>query len=43
MVLNFHVNDFDAIEAQLRSAGVEWLVPVADRPAGRFGSFVDAG
>lgn len=41
MILNFHVDDFDAIAAQLRSAGVEWLVPVADRPAGRFGTFVD--
>jgi predicted enzyme related to lactoylglutathione lyase len=41
MVLNFHVDDFDAIEAQLRSAGVEWLEPVAERPSGRFGTFVD--
>jgi hypothetical protein len=41
MILNFHVDDFDAAEAQLRSAGVEWLQPVADRPAGRFGTFVD--
>lgn len=41
VILNFHVDDFDAVEAQLRGAGVEWLVPVADRPAGRFGTFVD--
>lgn len=41
MILNFHVDDFDAIEAQLQAAGVEWLAPVADRPSGRFGTFVD--
>ncbi|GGS78412.1 hypothetical protein GCM10010156_41390 [Planobispora rosea] len=41
MILNFHVDDFDAAEAQLRAAGVEWLVPVADRPSGRFGTFTD--
>lgn len=41
MILNFHVEDFDAVEAQLRAAGVEWLVPVADRPSGRFGTFAD--
>lgn len=41
MILNFHVDDFDAVEAQLRAAGVEWLFPVADRPSGRFGTFTD--
>lgn len=41
MILNFHVDDFDAVEAQLNAAGVEWLVPAADRPAGRFGTFCD--
>ena len=41
MILNFHVDDFDAVEAQLEAAGVEWLVPVADRPVGRFGTFCD--
>ncbi|WP_425567834.1 hypothetical protein [Nonomuraea dietziae] len=41
MILNAHVDDFDAVEAQLRAAGVEWLVPVADRPSGRFGTFAD--
>ncbi|MFC0626318.1 VOC family protein [Kribbella deserti] len=40
-ILNFHVDDFDAVEAQLRSAGVNWLFPVADREAGRFGTFAD--
>ncbi|WP_030163431.1 VOC family protein [Spirillospora albida] len=40
-ILNFHVDDFDVVEAQLRAAGVEWLVPVADRPNGRFGTFAD--
>jgi glyoxalase superfamily protein len=41
MILNFHVDDFDGMEAQLRAAGVDWLVPVADRPSGRFGTFAD--
>ncbi|WP_328407053.1 SRPBCC domain-containing protein [Nocardia sp. NBC_00403] len=41
MILNFHVEDFGAVEAQLRAAGVDWLVPVADRPSGRFGTFAD--
>jgi len=41
MILNFHVDDFDALEAQLQAAGVEWLVPVSDRPSGRFGTFAD--
>jgi hypothetical protein len=40
-ILNFHVDDFDAVEARLRAAGVDWLEPVADRPAGRFGTFLD--
>jgi predicted enzyme related to lactoylglutathione lyase len=41
MILNFHVDDIDAVEAQLRAAGVEWVAPVAERPSGRFGTFVD--
>lgn len=41
MILNFHVDDFEAAAAQLRAADVEWLVPGEDRPAGRFGTFVD--
>jgi len=41
MILNFHVDDFDAIEAQLQAAGVEWLVPAEDRPSGRFATFTD--
>ncbi|WP_344210427.1 VOC family protein [Kribbella sancticallisti] len=41
MILNFHVDDFDAVEAQLQAAGVAWLTPVADRPSGRFGTFAD--
>jgi catechol 2,3-dioxygenase-like lactoylglutathione lyase family enzyme len=40
-ILNFHVDDFDAVEARLRAAGVDWLAPAEDRPAGRFGTFVD--
>jgi uncharacterized glyoxalase superfamily protein PhnB len=41
MILNFHVDDFDAVEAQLREAGVEWITPADDRPSGRFGTFAD--
>jgi uncharacterized glyoxalase superfamily protein PhnB len=41
MILNFHVDNFDAVEAQLRAAGVDWIAPVADRPSGRFGTFAD--
>jgi len=41
MILNFHVDDFDAVEAQLRAAGADWLSPVTDRPSGRFGTFAD--
>lgn len=40
-ILNLHVDDFDAAEAQLRAAGVELLFPAADRPVGRFGTFAD--
>ncbi|WP_372453058.1 VOC family protein [Actinomadura parmotrematis] len=41
MILNFHVDDFDAVEARLRTAGVDWLVPPEDRSSGRFGTFAD--
>ncbi len=41
MILNFHVDDIDAVEARLREAGVEWVAPVGERRAGRFGTFVD--
>jgi predicted enzyme related to lactoylglutathione lyase len=40
-ILNFHVDDFDAVAAQLAAAGVEWLVPPEDRSSGRFGTFTD--
>ncbi len=41
IILNFHVDDFDAVQAQLLAAGADWLDPVADRPSGRFGTFAD--
>lgn len=41
MILNFHVDDIDAVEARLRAAGVEWVAPVGERPSGRFGTFAD--
>jgi len=40
-ILNFHVDDFDAVEAQLRAAGVQWIAPAEDRPSGRFATFAD--
>lgn len=39
-IMNFHVEDFDAAQAQLDAAGVEWI-SIADRPKGRFGTFAD--
>ena len=41
LILNFHVDDFGAVESQLQAAGVAWLFPVDDRPGGRFGTFAD--
>jgi hypothetical protein len=41
VIFNFHVEDIDAAETRLRAADVEWLVAVEERPAGRFGTFVD--
>lgn len=41
MILNFHVDDFDEIERQLRAADVNWIAPPEDRPAGRFATFAD--
>ncbi len=41
VVLNFHVDDIDAVDAQLRAAEVEWLVPIDERPFARIGTFVD--
>lgn len=40
VIMNFHVDDFDAAQAQLDAAGVEWI-SIADREAGRFGTFAD--
>jgi catechol 2,3-dioxygenase-like lactoylglutathione lyase family enzyme len=39
-ILNFHVDDFEAVEEQLKAAGVKWI-SVDDRPSGRFGTFAD--
>ncbi|MGH3681438.1 MAG: VOC family protein [Natronosporangium sp.] len=36
-IINFHIDDFEAVEAQLNSAGVEWI-SVADRAKGKFGT-----
>jgi predicted enzyme related to lactoylglutathione lyase len=41
MILNFHVDDFDAVEARLRALDVEWIAPAEERPAGRFATFAD--
>jgi hypothetical protein len=39
-IINFDVDDFDAAEAKLNAAGVQWI-SVADRPKGKFGTFAD--
>ncbi|BFV61079.1 hypothetical protein KCMC57_up61830 [Kitasatospora sp. CMC57] len=39
-IINFHVEDFDAEQARLTAAGVEWI-SVADREKGKFGTFAD--
>lgn len=39
-IINFHVDDFAAAEAQLTAAGTEWL-SVDERPKGKFGTFTD--
>ncbi|MFQ6398228.1 VOC family protein [Nocardia sp. KC 131] len=41
VILNFHVDNFDEVEEQLRAAGVDWIAPAEDRPAGRFATFAD--
>ena len=40
VILNFHVEDFGAAQAQLNSAGVQWI-SVDDRTKGKFGTFAD--
>jgi uncharacterized glyoxalase superfamily protein PhnB len=40
VIINFDVDDFDAVEAQLNAAGVEWI-SVEDREKGKFGTFAD--
>ena len=40
-ILNFHVDDFAAAEAQLDEAGVTWVAAAEDRPSGRFATFRD--
>lgn len=39
-IINFHVEDFDAVKAQIDAAGTEWLAD-DDREKGRFGTFTD--
>jgi catechol 2,3-dioxygenase-like lactoylglutathione lyase family enzyme len=39
-IINFHVDDFDAAQAQLNAAGAQWI-SIADRAKGRFGTFAD--
>ncbi|MEJ3657965.1 VOC family protein [Actinomycetes bacterium KLBMP 9759] len=40
MIVNFDVEDFDAVQARLIAAGVEFI-SVADREKGKFGTFAD--
>ncbi|ALG08314.1 VOC family protein [Kibdelosporangium phytohabitans] len=39
-IVNFHVDDFDAVAAQLNAAGADWI-SVEDRATGKFGTFAD--
>lgn len=41
MILNFHVDDFDAIQARLEAAGIAWIAAPEDRGPGRFATFCD--
>jgi predicted enzyme related to lactoylglutathione lyase len=41
MILNFHVDDFDAVKARLREAGVDWISPAEERPSAHFATFAD--
>jgi predicted enzyme related to lactoylglutathione lyase len=40
VILNFHVDDFDAVQEQVNAAGAQWI-SVEDRPKGTFGTFAD--
>lgn len=42
VVLNFHVDDAQAIALGLERAGVKWLVPLESRPDGWFATALDA-
>ncbi|RFS87446.1 VOC family protein [Actinomadura spongiicola] len=39
-IINFDVDDFDAEQARLTTAGVEWI-SVEEREKGKFGTFAD--
>lgn len=39
-IINFDVDDFDAEQARLTAAGVDWI-SVEDREKGKFGTFAD--
>ena len=41
LILNFNVDDFDAVAAQLAACGVEWIAPPEVRKTGRFATFAD--
>jgi len=41
LILNLHVDDFDAAQTRLLEAGVGWTAPPEDRPSGRFATFTD--
>ena len=40
VIMNFHVDDFDAVKAQVDAAGAVWIAD-DDREKGRFGTFAD--
>ena len=41
VILNFHVDDADAIAARLNELGVTWLAPLEVRDDGRFATLTD--
>jgi hypothetical protein len=41
MILNFHVDDAQAVAVHLTSLGVTWLVDVEEREDGLFGTLID--
>jgi uncharacterized glyoxalase superfamily protein PhnB len=41
MIVNFHVDDIEALAARLDTVGVTWIAPVEERPFAKIGTFLD--